>query len=102
MERAPRCPSPHPQMEMATTDRPPQLRSRRVWSQKWLIRYFRKRSFFPPYVCSASRRASQKVSTEGPLLGLAALSLALPTALTVSDATISDATSSEAEALQIR
>src|SRR5262245_40387565 len=50
MERAPRYPSPHPQMEMVTTDWPPQLRSRRVWSQKWLIRYSRKRSFFPPYV----------------------------------------------------
>src|SRR5262245_26496709 len=56
MERAPRPPS-HPQMEMVTRDWPPQLRSRRAWSQKWLIRCSRKRSFCPPTFALALRTA---------------------------------------------
>src|SRR5262249_44422020 len=41
-------PSPSPPMEKVQKNPPRQLRSRRVWSRKWLIRYSRKRSFFPP------------------------------------------------------
>src|SRR5262249_11951796 len=46
MERARKCPSPTPRKVPRNPRR--QLRSRRAWSRKWLIRYFRKRSFGPP------------------------------------------------------
>src|SRR5262249_58053748 len=46
--RMERAPSPSPPMEKVQKNPPRQLRSRRVWSRKWLRRYSRKRSFFPP------------------------------------------------------
>src|SRR5262249_8391856 len=46
MERALKRPSPTPRKVPRNPRR--QLRSGRAWSRKWLIRYFRKRSFCPP------------------------------------------------------
>src|SRR5262249_13944315 len=48
VEGALKHPSPSLRMEEAPRNRLPQLRLRHAWSQKWLIRYFRKRSFCPP------------------------------------------------------
>src|SRR5262249_36536419 len=59
MERALKCPSPSPRMEKVPVKRPPQLRSRRVWSQKWLIRYFRKRSSLSSCFCSWSQACAR-------------------------------------------
>src|SRR5262249_33282646 len=59
MERALKCPSPSPRMEKVPVKRPPQLRSRRVWSRKWLIRYFRKRSYFSSWLCTCSQACAR-------------------------------------------
>src|SRR5215471_19209779 len=52
-------PSPSPRMEKVPVKRPPQLRSRRVWSRKWLIRYFRKRSYFSSWLCTCSQACAR-------------------------------------------
>src|SRR5262249_30126961 len=54
-----KCSSLSLRMEEAPGNRPPQLRSQRVWSRKWLIRYFRKHSFCPPVFCSWSQTSAR-------------------------------------------
>src|SRR6516162_5220672 len=56
VERALKHLSPSLQMEKVPRNQLPPLRSRRVWSRKWLTRYFRKRSSFSPHVCSDQPR----------------------------------------------